>query len=61
MNIAVIGSGIAGLGAAWALSADHSVTLIEAAERVGGHSRTLDVSTKDGIVPVDTGFRNNFV
>ncbi len=56
MNIAVIGSGIAGLGAAWALSADHSVTLIEAAERVGGHSRTLDVSTKDGIVPVDTGF-----
>ena len=56
MKIAVIGSGIAGLGAAWALSASHDVTLIEAEPRVGGHSRTLDVDVAGNPVSVDTGF-----
>jgi predicted NAD/FAD-binding protein len=56
MNIAVIGSGIAGLGASWALSANHNVTLFEANERVGGHSRTLDIDIDGRTVPVDTGF-----
>jgi predicted NAD/FAD-binding protein len=56
MKIAVIGSGVAGIGAAWALSANHNVTLIEAEDRPGGHSRTLDVDLGDDIVSVDTGF-----
>ena len=52
MKIAVIGSGIAGMGAALALSEAHEVTLIEAADRFGGHANTVEV---DG-TPVDTGF-----
>jgi len=56
MHIAVIGSGIAGLGAAWALSAEHNVTLFEANERVGGHSRTLEIDIDGHTIPVDTGF-----
>lgn len=56
MRIAVIGSGVAGIGAAWALSATHDVTLFEANERVGGHSRTLEVEVDGRLQPVDTGF-----
>lgn len=56
MRIAVIGSGIAGIGASWALSAVHDVTLFEANERVGGHSRTLEVEVDGRVEPVDTGF-----
>jgi predicted NAD/FAD-binding protein len=56
MRIAVVGSGIAGLSAAWLLSQRHRVTLYEAAPRLGGHTHTVDV-TVDGIShPVDTGF-----
>ncbi len=56
MKIAVIGSGVAGIGAAWALSARHDVTLIEAEDRAGGHSRTLDVEVAGVPISVDTGF-----
>lgn len=56
MKIAVVGSGITGLGAAWALDSCHDVTLFEADDRLGGHSHTVDVATKDGSLPVDTGF-----
>src|SRR6202012_833154 len=52
MEIAVIGSGIAGLSAAWLLSQRHRVTLYESAPRPGGHSNTVDA---DGVA-VDTGF-----
>ncbi|WP_144905303.1 NAD(P)/FAD-dependent oxidoreductase [Novosphingobium taihuense] len=52
LDIAVVGSGISGLSAAWLLSKRHRVTLFEADERLGGHSNTVEV---DG-VPVDTGF-----
>lgn len=56
MRIAVIGSGIAGLGAAWLLAPRHEVVLYEAAAYAGGHSNTVDV-TLDGLThPVDTGF-----
>lgn len=56
MRIAVVGSGIAGLGAAWLLAPHHEVVLYEAADYAGGHSNTVDV-TLDGIThPVDTGF-----
>lgn len=52
LDIAVIGSGISGLSAAWLLSRRHRVTLFEAENRLGGHSNTVDASG----VPVDTGF-----
>ena len=55
-NVAVVGSGVSGLGAAWALSQRHNVTLIERDQRFGGHARTIDVSMGERMVPVDTGF-----
>lgn len=56
MRVAVIGSGISGLSAAWLLSKSADVTLIENASRLGGHTNTIDALTPDGPIPVDTGF-----
>jgi predicted NAD/FAD-binding protein len=56
LKIAVVGAGIAGLGAAWLLSRRHDVVLFEADDRLGGHARTVDVPGPDGPIPVDTGF-----
>ena len=62
LRIAIIGSGISGLSAAWLLSRLHNVTLFERDDRIGGHSNTVDVSvasTGAGAAltcPVDTGF-----
>lgn len=55
-RIAVVGSGIAGLSAAWLLSKSHRVTLYEADDRLGGHSNTVDAPSPAGPVAVDTGF-----
>ncbi len=55
-DFAVIGSGVAGMSAAWLLSKRHRVTLYEKEDRIGGHSHTVDVKTKFGTIPVDTGF-----
>jgi len=56
MRIAVIGSGIAGLGAAWLLSRQHDVVLFEAAERLGGHTHTHRVHQAGREHAVDSGF-----
>ena len=55
-RIAVVGSGIAGLGAAWRLSRSHEVVLFEAADRLGGHTHTHRVVQAGREYPVDTGF-----
>src|SRR5947207_12916191 len=56
MRIAVIGAGISGLGAAWALRAHHQVTLYEQGATLGGHSNTVEVVSNGARIPVDTGF-----
>lgn len=55
-RIAIVGTGISGLGAAWALQNDHDIVVFEAEDRVGGHSNTVDVMTPEGVTCVDTGF-----
>lgn len=57
MKIAVIGSGVSGIGAVWALNeySDHEVHLFESDNYLGGHTHTVQLSDKDP-VNVDTGF-----
>lgn len=55
-RICVVGSGIAGLAAAWLLSNRHQVTLVEKNDYFGGHTNTIMVDEDDERVPVDTGF-----
>ena len=56
MKIAVVGSGISGLSAAYYLSKKHHVDLFEKENRFGGHSHTIDLSFGTKKVPVDIGF-----
>ncbi len=56
MKIAVVGSGVTGIGAAWALKNKHEVTLYESEDRPGGHARTIDIDMGGYTLPVDTGF-----
>lgn len=56
LKIAVIGSGISGASAAWALNPMHDVTLYESQARAGGHTATVDVDYDGSRIAVDTGF-----
>ena len=56
LRIAVVGTGVSGLSAAWLLSGAHDVTVFEADARTGGHCNTVSVNAGDGEVAVDTGF-----
>ncbi|MEM7171187.1 MAG: FAD-dependent oxidoreductase [Pseudomonadota bacterium] len=55
-RIAVIGGGIAGMGAAWAINQHKDVVLYEAADRLGGHAHTVTPDIDGRPVPVDVGF-----
>ena len=58
-RVAVVGSGVAGLTAAYVLARpgnDCHVTLYEADERLGGHADTHEVDGPDGRLAIDTGF-----
>ncbi|HET8877947.1 MAG TPA: FAD-dependent oxidoreductase [Arthrobacter sp.] len=56
-RVAVIGSGVAGLTAAYVLNRRDEVTVFEADSRLGGHAHTHDVPQADGsVLGIDTGF-----
>jgi predicted NAD/FAD-binding protein len=56
-SVAVIGSGVSGLTAAYLLNRTHHVTLFETDDRLGGHAHTHDVTAPDGTDhAVDSGF-----
>ncbi|KAI7230766.1 FAD/NAD(P)-binding domain-containing protein [Hortaea werneckii] len=56
-KVAIVGSGCAGLGAAWALKdSDYEVHIFEKSSKLGGHTNTQPFRHGDDQVPVDTGF-----
>ncbi|GAA5524480.1 hypothetical protein Maes01_01037 [Microbulbifer aestuariivivens] len=56
MRIAIVGSGIAGLTSAYLLNKKYDITLFESADRLGGHTATIDVQEGDKTLAIDTGF-----
>ena len=56
LKVAIVGTGISGLSAAWLLSQRHTVTVYERAERIGGHANTILAFIGKRRIPVDTGF-----
>ena len=56
MRIAVVGSGISGLAAAWLLARRHEVHLFEKRGRLGGHTHTVVHHVAERTLPLDTGF-----
>ena len=57
MRIAVIGAGVAGIGAAWLLSPQNSVDVYESEDRLGGHAYTVDLTVDGTTFPADSGFQ----
>jgi predicted NAD/FAD-binding protein len=56
-RVAVVGSGISGISAAWLLRRHYDVQLFERNHYFGGHTHTILVEADDGArLPVDTGF-----
>lgn len=56
MRIAIIGTGISGLTAAYLLHNDQDIQVFEANDYIGGHTNTIEVTDGNRILPVDTGF-----
>ncbi len=56
LRIAIIGSGISGASAAWALNPHHDVILYEKSPTPGGHTATVDIDYAGKAISVDTGF-----
>jgi predicted NAD/FAD-binding protein len=55
-KIAIVGTGIAGLGASYLLHPHHDIVVYEMSERIGGHARTLTIDYDGTEIAVDTGF-----
>lgn len=56
MKIAIVGTGISGMVAAYLLHRDHEITVFEGADYIGGHTNTIDVEMDGGTYAIDTGF-----
>lgn len=56
MRLAIVGAGISGLSAAYLLHQDHQITVFERAEKIGGHTATVNVTVNDCDYAIDTGF-----
>ena len=56
MKIAIIGTGISGLTAAYLLNREHDIVVFEKNDYVGGHTHTHDVKTNESSLAVDSGF-----
>ncbi len=56
MKIAIVGTGISGLVAAYLLNGQHELTLFEANDYIGGHTHTVPVDVQDRQLAIDTGF-----
>lgn len=56
LKVAVIGTGISGMAAAWLLAKRHELTVYEKDERLGGHTNTVETESGSERLPVDTGF-----
>ena len=56
MRIAIVGTGVAGMVAAYLLYRDHDLTVFEAADYIGGHTNTVDVALDGRTYAIDTGF-----
>ncbi len=56
MRIAIVGSGISGLSAAYLLQREHDITVFESGDRIGGHTATMDVCVQGQNYAIDTGF-----
>ncbi|HSN04233.1 MAG TPA: NAD(P)-binding protein, partial [Nitrospira sp.] len=56
MKIAIVGTGISGMVAAYLLHRDHEIAVFEAADYIGGHTNTVDVQLNGRSYAVDTGF-----
>jgi len=56
MKVAIIGSGISGLTAAYLLQKDHDIAVFEANDYIGGHTHTHEITQNNKIWKVDSGF-----
>jgi len=56
VDIAIIGSGISGLSCAYLLNKQHNVQVFESANRIGGHTATIDIKHEGKEYNIDTGF-----
>ena len=56
MKVAIIGSGISGLTAAYLLQKEHDITVFEANDYIGGHTHTHEINQNNKQWRVDSGF-----